>query len=228
MLQILVIISTFLTLILAFALGIFTIIKNPKAKVNILWFLTMMAVSVWAVGYVLVLFSTDDATAAKTLKIVYLGATFVPILFFHFVASFLYQDRKFKLIIIFGYISATVMTYLAVATTYIIKGVKFHEVFGRHEEVTGTGFYLYLAYFLTFMFLGLILLIQGYVKSDGIRKKQIFYILAASVIAFIGGTSNFVTDLTGIYPYGQMIIWVFPLLITYGVFIQDIKLKINT
>ena len=227
MLHTLTIGTTFLALILAFTLGIFSVVKNPKSKPAFLWFLTMMAFSIWAVGYLLTLFTSDDAVAAKTIKIVYLGATFVPLFFFHFVAVFLYQDKKFRAVTIFGYITAIAMACLAIATTFVIQGVKYHETFGWHEEVAGIGFYLYLTYFFIFVLLGLTFLVQGLLRSDGIRKRQISFILAASVIAFIGGTSNFMTGLTGIYPYAQMIIWIFPILVTYGVFVQEFRIKIK-
>lgn len=227
MLYNLTIITVFLALFLGFGLGVFTILKNPKSKAALLWFLTMMAFSTWAVGAIFTYYSTDNPSVGNYFNVIYTGATFVPMFFFHFVVVFLYKDRNLKLLIVLGYLAAIVMVYLAVATNYIIAGLQYHEVFGWHEEVAGVGFYFYLAYFLTLVVLGLGLLIQGLLNSDGVRRRKILFILIASTIAFIGGTSNFFTDLTGIYPYAQMIIWVFPLLITYGVFMEPLKVRFS-
>ena len=43
----------------------------------------------------------------------------------------------------------------------------------------------------------------------------------------VGGISNFVMDLTGSYPYGQLIVWLYPLFITYGIYVDEIKIKIR-
>ena len=45
------------------------------------------------------------------------------------------------------------------------------------------------------------------------------------VLPFAGGSSNFLTDLTGGYPYGQFVVWLYPILITYGIFVDEIKIS---
>ncbi len=34
-------------------------------------------------------------------------------------------------------------------------------------------------------------------------------------------------DLTDIYPYSQLIVWLYPVLITYGIFIDEFKIRIK-
>lgn len=220
MLQNLVIASTSLMTVLAFSLGIFCLVKNPKAKISVTWFLTSMAVTIWGIGYLLSLFLTSDQAAFRSLKIVYIGASLIPVLSFHFIASFLFKDKKYKYLLIFGYVLAAVFSVLILGTKTIIKGVNYLENFGRYEEVTTVGFKIFLAYFLFFAGYNIYLLIRGYRESDGIRRIKISYVLVASLIGFLGGISNFVMDLTGIYPYGQLIVWLYPVVITYGIFLR--------
>jgi hypothetical protein len=141
-------------------------------------------------------------------------------LFFHFVASFLFKDIKYKLLIILGYILGVGFLFLNTTTELVIKGVRYLENFGRYEEITTIGFKIFLTYFLFFAVMGIYLLFKGYRENGGIRRQQIVYIILASLCGFVGGSSNFVTDLTGIYPYGQMIVWLYPALITYGIFLR--------
>lgn len=225
--QALIIASTTLTAILAFGLGIFSLIKNPKSKVVQLWFLTSMAVTVWAAGYLKTLVVQNDAEAFFNLRIVYIGATLIPILFFHFVINFLYTDKVHRIILVLGYITALVFLILVNFTHLIIKGALFMEGFGRYEEVTTVGFKLFLVYFFFFVAYSGYLLFAAYKKSNGLKRKQIFLILLAAIFGIGGGASNFVMDFTGTYPYGQLVVWLYPILITYGVFVEEIKFKIK-
>ncbi|MBI5221799.1 MAG: hypothetical protein HY979_03270 [Candidatus Magasanikbacteria bacterium] len=223
----LVLISTVLTAIAAFGVGVFSLIRNPKSPVVRLWFALSMAVTLWAVFYLKASSAESDPQALLYLRLVYIGATLIPILFFHFIVSFLYKAKKYLPLLIFGYGLSLLFLILNTSTNYIIKGVRYMEYFGRYEEVTTVGFNMFLLYFFFFAIYAVILLFRDYRRSDGIRRRQIFYIILAAIIGFVGGASNFLTDLTGIYPYGQFVVWLYPLLITYGIFIDEIKIKIK-
>lgn len=220
MLRNLVVTSTFIMTISAFGLGVFTLLKNHKSKVNITWFLTSMAVTIWGVGYVFAISAGNDIEAFRYLRVVYIGACLIPIFSFHFISAFLYKDKKYKYLLYLGYFLGFLFLILILTTRTIITGVKYLEKFGRYEEVTTFGFKMFLAYFCFFAFFNLCFLIRGYLESDGIRKRKVLFILIASLFGFLGGISNFVTDLTGIYPYGQMVVWLYPMLITYGIFLK--------
>lgn len=221
---ILIKITTSLTIILSFLLGVFTLIKNPKSAVNRLWFFTSLAVTVWSVGYILAMSSSSAEAANFNLKIVYTGATLIPILFFHFLCVFLMKNKKTILGI--GYFLAAIFLILFYFSSYIIKGSRYLNNFGFFEDIKAPGFYIFLTYFFFFVFLSAYYLIKSYKKSDGIRKKQILYIFLASIFGLGGGITNFIMDLTGIYPFGQFFIFLYPIFITYGIFLPGIKIKV--
>ena len=222
MLYTLVTISTFLMTVLAFGLGVFSLSKDHKSKISITWFLTSMAVTAWGAGYLYVhSFVKNDAEAFRGFYLVYLGASLIPVFSFHFISSFLYNlDKQYKYLLYLGYILGPLFFGLILTTHFIIKGVRYMENLGHYEEITTVGFKIFLVYFLSFAFMNIYLLIRGYLKSDGSRRRKILYVLIASLFGFLGGISNFVTDLTGIYPYGQMVVWLYPVLITYGIFLK--------
>jgi hypothetical protein len=223
----LIIYSTALAGTFSALLGFFSLKLNPKSRVVQLWFLTTMAITVWTIGYLISVTSPTDERATIGLKIVYLGAVFVPILTFHFLSAFLYKNVTLKKIIIPGYFLAVVFLFFTTFTNLIISGVRYLENFGRYEEITIPGFILFLVYFFFYAGGSVILLVTHYKYYDKFRQRQIKYLIIASIIGFVGGTSNFITDLTGVYPYGQLIIWLYPVFVTYGIFIEKIQIKIS-
>ena len=227
MLNIALITTTILLAIFSFALGIFSLYRNPKAKVARLWFLMSLAVVIWSLAYLFTVLVADPQTGAITIRVLYFGASLIPILYFHFVASFLLKDISRRFLLILGYVLAFIFLALNIFTNLVIRGVRYLPGLGYYEDIALPGFILFLVYFAFFVLYAIILLIKGYNQSEGMMRRKIFWILAASVVGFIGGGSNFLTDLTGIYPYGQFVVWLYPLFITYGIFVDEIQIKIK-
>lgn len=219
--------TTSLLAVLSFSLGLYSLVKNPKARVVQLWFAASMAVTVWSVGYILTIIVPTADIARHYLRIVYFGASFVPIFSFHFVTVFLFKNLALKWLVVIGYICSIAVAVLSSFSSYIVSGTRYLEGFGHYEEIVTPWFYFLLAYFLFFSFASIYLLVRSYPENDGIRRRQLFYLILAFVVGFAGAFSNFVTDLTGIYPYGQMLIWLYPILVTYGIFVDEIKIKIK-
>ena len=220
-----IIISTLLTAFFALVLGVFTIFRNPRSPINRTWFSLSLAVALWTIMYAVASSAPNGEQALNYLRILYVAASFIPALFFHFVLNFLYI-RPYSIVFFASYLSAVIFAVLSVLSNAIIGGVRFLENFGWYENISSPGFYLFLTYFAFVAGFSVYLLFVALVKADGTRKKQIGFVLAAAVIGFAGGASNFVTDLTGIYPYGQLIVWLYPVLITYGIF-TPVQIKIR-
>lgn len=222
-----ILITTSLLALFSFASGVFSLVRNPKSKIVVSWFLASMAVTIWSVGYLLVLTSESLELTLNSFRIVYFGASLIPALTFNFIVHFLYQEKKYKYLTYGGCFLAVVFAVLTTLTPFIIKGTRFLENFGHYEEIVAPGFYFFLLYFLSFPLIGVILLLRAYFQSDGIRKRQLFFVTLALLVGFSGGISNFITDLTGVYPYGQMIVWLYPVLVTYGIFVDEFKFKLK-
>lgn len=208
-------ISTALTALLSLALGTFTLLRNPQSPVNRLWFATSLAVTVWSIGYFLAAVTSDAGAAYRYLLIVYAGATLIPVLYFHFVSRFLLRSSRFVLGI--GYVAAFVLLVLIYFSDSVISGTRYLSGFGYYEDI-GRLFPLYLFYFFGLTLATAFLLMRGYLQADGIRRRQIFFLLLATLVGVGGGVTNFVTDLVGVLPYGQIVVPLYPVLITYGIF----------
>lgn len=221
---ILIKITTFLTIIFSFCLGIYTLIRSRKSLVYWLWFFTSMAVVIWGVGYLVTIMTDDSNVAERYLKVVYFGATLIPLLFFHFLTKFLFIKRKALLIL--GYLLAICILLIIVFTDYFIKGVVYLKNFGYYEEVNLPFFYLYLLYFLFYTIYSFYLLVSEHRHTEGIRKRQILFLIIAVIVGLGGAMTNFVMALTNIYPFGQFFVFLYPILITYGIFLPKVKIKI--
>ncbi|MBU1130956.1 hypothetical protein KJ840_02380 [Patescibacteria group bacterium] len=224
MLSIIIKVSTILTLVFSLALGIYTISRNHKSIIYWLWFLICLAATTWSVGYLWAIMTDNSNSVMTALMIVYTGATLIPILFFHFTIKFLLKEGKALLIV--GYSLALILLYLNLFTNHLITGFRYLENFGYFEEVNMPVFYLYLTYFLFYTVFSIFLLLKNYSRANGFKKKQILFIAIAVIIGFGGGITNFVMALTGLYPIGQIFVFLYPILITYGIFLPEVRVRL--
>lgn len=208
-------IPTVLTVVLSFGLGVFTLLRNPQSPVNRLWFATSLAVTVWSVGYFFATVTSDPGTAYRYVLVLYTGATLIPMLYLNFISRFLL--RSSRLILGTGYVAAFVLLALIYFSDSVISGTRYLSGFGYYEDI-GHLFPLYLFYFFGLTLATAFLLMRGYLQADGIRRRQIFFLLLATLVGVGDGVTNFVTDLFGELPYGQVIVPLYPILITYGIF----------
>jgi len=230
MLNFLLLVTTILLAILSFALGIFSLWRNPKSKVVRLWFLMSMAVGVWSSGLILLFVATFHNLSGATLllysRILHIGAAFIPIIFCHFVLVLTYQNSKRnKLLVAAGYAVALILAGLSF-TKYIIPSVGPRSVFDLWP-ISGQLYWIFVLCFWVYSLLAIYFLFQGYRRSDGVLKKKIFYILIAALIGFLGGGTCYLPQTLNIYPFGQFFTWLYPILITYGIFVDEIKIKIK-
>jgi len=200
---------------------------NPKHWNNRLWFLLSLAITTWGAGHLMTILTNEYSQAKLAIYIVYIGAAFIPALFYNFVIIFTLRYFWHRLTIArVGYLLAVILLFLILATKYIVQDVKITEPFGYHEDF-GPLFFLFLLYFFFYVGAGVRLLYQTFKDSDGFRQHQMYWILVASVIAFTGGATNFFYDFYSlhlVYPWGHLIVWVYPILITYGIFAPTIKI----
>lgn len=227
MLNQLLIISVFLFTTLSFSLGIFSIIKNPKALTVRLWFLMSMAIGIWSLGLLALLLTQTEKTGVFYSNFLHVGASFIPILFLHFVLSFLNKlnNKNQKFLLIVGYFLAIIFAILSL-TKEMIAGAPPVAGFSAWVSV-GRLYPFLLAYFWLYVLIGICYLFQGYRQSDGIIKRKTFFILIATIIGFGGGGTNFLPQTLGIYPFGNFFAWLYPILITYGIFVDEFKVKIR-
>lgn len=214
---------------LAFAMGLFTILKNPKSTPSRFWFLTTMAAVAWSSSLFLNLTSEEAQQSLMYGKLLHSASAFIPIFFYHFTLEFLHKEKVNiqKIFLSVGYLAALILSYFSFFSNLVVARVDPNADFA-FWIIPGSLYSIFLLYFWAYSLIAIYYLFQGYYKSDGTMKRKIFYLLVASILAIFGGGTSFLPQTLGIGPYGLLIAWVYPLLVTYGIFVEEIKLKINT
>jgi len=196
-----------LTAVLSFTMGIYTLLKNPKGRPSQLWFLNSIVVFIWsASGFALMVLES------YTLAI-------LAVKFFHFTTAFLFQEKAKKLFIIFGYAITSLIIILIFFSTLILKDYAYLEGFGYYG-IPGALFYLLVITFLGYIIYTFYLLVRGYQASDGIRRKQIIYLIIGSGLGYLGASTGFFVNIFNVFPYGWLVIPIYPLLITYAIYLK--------
>ncbi|MFA6918969.1 MAG: histidine kinase N-terminal 7TM domain-containing protein [Patescibacteria group bacterium] len=213
-------ITTFLIPITAFGVGFYSLYLNPKSKLVWLWFLTSIFVGIWGVGLSGLLMAKDAGQAMFWDRVLYLGVSFIPALYLHFLLTFLRQNRKLiAFVVVPSYVISTFFAVLALTSNIFIADAI--PLTGFDYWVKGGPLYAwFVVYFYILVVISFAFLLRNYFKSDGIIKKQIGYIILASLIGFVAGGTCFLPQLFGIYPFGNFITFIYPLLITYGIFLK--------
>ncbi|MCX6706150.1 MAG: hypothetical protein NTV24_03565 [Candidatus Woesebacteria bacterium] len=221
MLNIILIYSVGLLAVLSFALGIYSILINPKPWTVRMWFLLSMAISLWSANLFLLMYSKVESDAILYSKILHVGASFIPIFFCHFVLNFTFQigNRKKVIFLYVGYLLAVIFSLLSLTPLIVAAGSP--KVGFPFWVDAGKLYPLLLIYFWVYVLAGIYFLYQAHERTGGTTKKKTFYLLVASIIAFVSGGTSFLPQTLGIYPFGDFITWLYPVIVTYGIFIKD-------
>ena len=224
MLNSLYIASIILLVVTSVGLGVYSYVRNPKPFVVRLWALTSLAIGLWSIGLMLMLFSASAAAATWYSRLLHAGAAFISILFFHFVLVFLYQASSHKALVRSGYVLAVIFTFLSFWGNGIVAGASPKVGFDYWVDA-GRLYPLFLAYFWSYVLLAIYFLASGYRASSGPMKRKVFYILLTVLFVSLSGGSNFLPQTAGVYPVGGFFTWLFPIFITIGIFFDEIRIK---
>jgi len=209
-------ITTLLTSISSLFLGVFVIYRDIKSKQNFLWGMVSLSATIWSFGLYQIINSNSEAEAIFWNKILYLGAIFIPIFYYHFICSFLNSEKKDRIKIVLFYFVSLVFLYFNFTSSEFIKGAPSFGVFNYWLSV-GYIYYFYVAFFVLLVCLSFLKVLRNYDDLAGNKKNQIRYIMIAGVIGFLGGATNFLPQILGIYPLGNYFVSLYVAIVTYAI-----------
>jgi len=156
----------------------------------------------------------EKTTALFFVRLCYVGAIFIPALFFHFVSSLLKLEKN-RLILAFYGLSLTFLIFNF--TPLFIKDVGPILSF-RYYGVPGAAYPFYAASFIGIIGYSHYVLAKYLRKSEGQTRNQIRYLLLAAIIGFLGGVSTFLPNFNiEVFPFGFFLISVYVLIISYAI-----------
>jgi len=211
-------ITTLLIPICALGVGFYSLYLNPKSRVIWLWFLTNFAVGIWGFGLFMIVAAKSYDQALFFDYFLHFGSALIPILFLHFVLLLLKHQKNLAWLIP-GYIISIFFSISAWVPGWVVSGASAYVGFTYWVDA-GFLYWPFVIFFYICVATAAFLLLRGYSISDGLIKKQIFYILIAIIIGFIGGGTSFLPQLFNIYPFGNFITFLYPLMVTYGIFLK--------
>ncbi|HDH07745.1 MAG TPA: sensor histidine kinase, partial [Candidatus Moranbacteria bacterium] len=211
--------------VISIVLGIAVFFKSTKNDVNRIFGLFSLGVAVWSFSYAIWLLSKSHDAALFWSRTLNLGATFIPVLYFHWVITVIKKDKK-KLLIVYYFITF-LFAFFSYSDIYI-KGVKPILAFPYWPQAN----WLYILFLLfgwcNIFLYGLFLLIKELKNSTGSYHEQIKYVLFGSSIGLVGGSTNFFLMLGAdwVHPIGSSLVVAYPLIFSYTIVkhrLMDIK-----
>ena len=218
-------IANYITATLSLFLGCFVLFSNSKKEITKVFFFLSLALFIWSIGFSMELISTTKKQAYLWNKILYMGAIFVPVLFFQLTTILLKIQNYFKKHLFFFYILAFLLTILNY-TPYFTKdlGPK-----GYYQFITipGWAYNIYIINYFFVLIFSLLILVRAIIKEKNPdNKKQNIFVFIASIIAFIGASSTYFLIYFKIQPIGVYFIFSYSLMISYAILkhnLLDIK-----
>jgi signal transduction histidine kinase len=208
-------VSCLITFLASFIFGLFVLINNKKSKLNFLWFFTTLSISVWSLGFFGVVFSKNYFIAWVSQYFLDVGGIFIPILFFNFIVSLLNLESRYKRISIFSWVTAVLLIILNF-TSLFKTGMVPYPGFDYWVN-PGPFYFLFPLSFAFFSLYAFSILIGQYKKTtDKVLAAQIRYVILAQIFGVGGGITNFFPQLFRIYPFGNYLVVLYVVFISYA------------
>ncbi|MFA6314789.1 MAG: ATP-binding protein [Candidatus Paceibacterota bacterium] len=198
--------------------GGFAIWKNQKDVQARRFALLSFAFAAWSYSWFFLLKTTSNADSALILaRILNLGATFIPVLFLHWVFVATEYEKKNKMFMYLCYLITLFFAAFSFTDLYV-TGVRAISIFA-YWPIAGP-FYIYFIFigYIGFILTGLIMLIKKFFSTSGIIHYRTGYLFVGSMLGFIGGSVNFPMMFGIVIPQPYDLIGIFMLMMSPIIF----------
>ena len=203
--------------ILLFSLGIFVYFNNKYSVVNKTFALLNLCTVFWLFGYFIMYSTPNRNIALNCTKLVYSGVIFIPIVYYHFIISFL-EIKNQALIVRINYLVGLILTILLFKSNLIVSGL--HNYFWGLQTKKGHFHNYFLGLFFILFTRCFILLWKK--KNDVLltsptQARRINYVFIAFAIAIISSTDFIPNYGFELYPLGFLFMSIFVIVTTYAI-----------
>lgn len=211
------IVTAFVNAVASLFLGASVFLKNVRDGKNAVFGLFTMSVSAWSTFYVMWQISADAPSALAYSRGFSFCAIFIPLCYFHF--STLLAGRRSSNLrreLKIGYTTALILGTLSL-TSLMITGVEPRGGF-PNWPVPGVIYPVYLLHFFYFTVRTVMVLYRAYQAAVSASRAQLGYVYYATVIGFIGGSTNFFLWYSiPIPPVGNGLVGAYIFVVSYAV-----------
>lgn len=229
--------SNILTSITSFLIAIFVLLKGRKTKISTIWAIFAICVAIYGFGAYKASEAESYSLAFFWWQVSYIGVIMLPALFLHFVYTFIGIKRPLFLgcvyLITFGILLADIFSKkLFVGNVSLLF---------TDSTIFKPGWWIYppgplhILHTL-FFYVGLVTyahieLIKAYKISNPLKRQQIKYFFLATALGFAGGGTSYLPCFgINIYPVFNIMVAVYPLIMTYAIIrhqLMDIEVVIK-
>jgi len=165
--------------------AILTLLRPKLDRVTKLFVFSNVTLGTWAISDFLSLLAPKE-WALFIFRVLYLAGLLIVPTFFLMVLEIGSEGKKIKIpwVLSYGMIFFAVITF----TPLLIKDV---ETKGSFVEIPGPLYPLFVIYFLSWLFYGLVCMFKTYRASEGFKRNQFKYFFFALIIAFIAAINYF-------------------------------------
>lgn len=210
------VISSIANASLTFLLGLFVLHKDHTKPLNRSMAYVCFAVAFWALFYAPWQLAGDKESALLWVRLLMLGAIFIPITYFHFMINFLNIYKEKRKLLIAGYI-ATILVCFSVFTPWFIRDLTLTADVGYWPQA-GLAFFVFMAMFIGIEVYNVFLAVDSYKAASPIKRAQIKYMLTGIAISLLAGPTNWLLwfDIP-IKPYGNALASVYVFFSAYAI-----------
>ncbi len=213
-----------LTSVTTLFLAWFVYTKGRDKRLNLLYAFWALCVGLWSFFLVLNIYAPTQALALVWCRLLHVWAILLPAVYVHFVLLFLYKYKSRRAWVWLLYLLAGIFIVLDFTPWFL--STSFRPQFDFFVTEPRLLYPLHV-----FIFVGSILyvyfeLFQSVRESTGPKRKQIQYFLAASLVGYSGGVTNYLINydylIFPLYPFGNYTILAYVVVI--GIAIVKYKL----
>src|SRR3989338_538684 len=208
-------------------MALFIFIKG-KQPYHYLWGVFCVSVAFWGFGAYQIATAQSLQEGVFWWRIAYIGVIWIPLLFLHFVHLFL--GLRNRALIAFIYVLGVFFSYVNLGTDIFINNARF--LFDQFYYATPTPlFKVYTVLFFTTVFYSHWLLYKGMKDAPPFKRLQIRYFFFAMLVSYAGGSTSYLPHYgVDFYPYFNMTVFLYPLIVGYAIFryrLMDIRFVVK-
>ena len=209
-------VSNFLIALTSLSFGIFVLAKDPRRRLNQLWFIMNMSIFLWG-SWGMLLSLVGSGHYLFYWRLCYVtSVVWIPVFFLHFVCEYL--NTKKRLFLWISYAITFITCYFVLFTDLFFGSVRlvfnafYYAIPATILPAIQFGWWLFCYSY------ALVLLLVHIHKADKGRRRELTYIFLALGIAGLGGSTNFL-PLLGIdlYPWGNFAVPLYPIMLSYAI-----------
>jgi two-component system NtrC family sensor kinase len=217
-------VPTFVTASLSVALGIF-VLRRSKSNLNWTFALWCFLTGYWQICWTVLFNISDERLAIVLARFGYSGITFIPIVFFHFVAEFTASAHLKRLAALFYAVGATFLILTWTGDAYIAGVYKYTWGFYPQAGALHTVYLALLGIMLAFG-LKALFAYRASVVDQRLRVNQINYVIVSTMIYSLAAVDFLANYGAGFYPIGMFFTNLHAAIIAYAI-VQYRLLDIN-